>query len=231
MAERIRPRAVKRVATTFTWPSGQTWAGYVNPWPGPVACTACLTTGLDAETLRLALRFQSWARRLTKAESAEMTRQGFSAKELENLKKGIASSDMQRALVEIRARRKGHLGECVVCAGSGFAPNPNPAVISLYHGVDLYESWIPTDPPAGEGWQVWDGADGAPLSPVCASASALAAWCVSKYKGSYDYWIHWIESFSKISLITRAPAQPHLYLPSDRFQVLGGQRSQPSQSN
>lgn len=38
--------------------------------------------------------------------------------------------------------------------------------------------WRPTDPPAGEGYQLWeDCSEGSPVSPVFTSLEELCAWC------------------------------------------------------
>ncbi len=38
--------------------------------------------------------------------------------------------------------------------------------------------WQPTEPPTGEGYQLWETvSEGSPISPVFASTEALAAWC------------------------------------------------------
>jgi hypothetical protein len=39
------------------------------------------------------------------------------------------------------------------------------------------EAWEPTDPPAGEGWQLWETvSEGSPISPVFDTAEGLATW-------------------------------------------------------
>lgn len=40
------------------------------------------------------------------------------------------------------------------------------------------EAWQATDPPAGDGWQLWETvSEGSPISPVFATAEELAVWC------------------------------------------------------
>lgn len=55
-------------------------------------------------------------------------------------------------------------GTCPTCKGEGM----DPAV------ADAYEAWEKTEPPAGEGWQVWETvSEGSPVTPVLPTAEAL----------------------------------------------------------
>jgi hypothetical protein len=75
--------------------------------------------------------------------------------------------------VRAKAERLGYQLTCSDCAGSGVIWN-TPEDEQLYH------AWEETEPPAGEGYQLWDTiTEGKPLSPVFPSAEALAAWMVS----------------------------------------------------
>jgi hypothetical protein len=41
----------------------------------------------------------------------------------------------------------------------------------------MSEEWAKTDPPAGDGWQMWETTtEGSPISPVFATPDELAAW-------------------------------------------------------
>ncbi len=56
-------------------------------------------------------------------------------------------------------------GECPTCKGEGMDPSAAAA----------YEAWDKTEPPAGEGWQVWETvSEGSPITPVFATAEELA---------------------------------------------------------
>jgi hypothetical protein len=58
-------------------------------------------------------------------------------------------------------------GICPVCKGHGIHPGD----------IEAQESFEPTDPPTGEGWQLWETtSEGSPISPVFATPAALAAW-------------------------------------------------------
>jgi hypothetical protein len=59
-------------------------------------------------------------------------------------------------------------GICPVCHGHAIHPDDREAS----------ETWESTEPPTGEGWQLWETTtEGSPVSPVFATAEALADWC------------------------------------------------------
>lgn len=46
------------------------------------------------------------------------------------------------------------------------------------------EAWEPTEPPTGEGWQLWETvSEGSPISPVFATAEELAQWLTTAEGG------------------------------------------------
>lgn len=50
------------------------------------------------------------------------------------------------------------------------------------------EAWEPSDPPKGDGWQLWETvSEGSPISPVFATADGLAAWMSDPARG--DRWV------------------------------------------
>ena len=59
-------------------------------------------------------------------------------------------------------------GICPVCKGH----NIDPAI------YEAHEAWTSTDPPKGEGYQLWTTTnEGSPMSPVFATLDELCAWC------------------------------------------------------
>jgi hypothetical protein len=45
----------------------------------------------------------------------------------------------------------------------------------------LHENWVKVEPPAGEGWQIWETvSEGSPISPVFNSAESLVSWLESE---------------------------------------------------
>lgn len=73
-------------------------------------------------------------------------------------------------LVETRAKRLGVYGKCGVCGGEGELPQDAEAKA-------LYEAWTPSEPPSGEGYQLWETtSEGSPLSPVFGKLDVLCDW-------------------------------------------------------
>jgi uncharacterized protein YgfB (UPF0149 family) len=63
-------------------------------------------------------------------------------------------------------------GHCPACDGNGELPHSDESVRKLY------EEWEDYEPETGEGYQLWNtGGEDGPISPVFASAEALAEWC------------------------------------------------------
>lgn len=62
----------------------------------------------------------------------------------------------------------------------------------------LAEDWTPVEPPAGEGYQIWETvSEGSPISPVFATPEELARWMTGRAWGadkgsSYDTWLKFI---------------------------------------
>ena len=61
-------------------------------------------------------------------------------------------------------------GRCKTCDGHGIDPAHREA----------YEAWEKTEPPEGEGWQLWETvSEGSPVSPVLPTREAFVDWLVS----------------------------------------------------
>ncbi|MGI5155763.1 hypothetical protein [Microbispora sp. CA-102843] len=60
-------------------------------------------------------------------------------------------------------------GQCPACNGRGEVGTDEQRA--------AYEAWQPSEPPTGEGWQLWETtSEGSPISPVFATADELAVW-------------------------------------------------------
>ncbi len=90
---------------------------------------------------------------------------------------GINASVVVRA----RCEREGIDPICSTCKGH--------ATVEKYEGQRAEaEAWGPTDPPAGDGWQLWETVnEGSPMSPVFATADELAGWMSDPARG--DRWV------------------------------------------
>lgn len=92
----------------------------------------------------------------------------------------------------IRARLQRHhvSYRCSSCYGHGYVPD---AEVSR-----KIRSWKPTDPPAGDGYQIWETvSEGSPVSPVFATPEELADWMVanddSVTRGTtHEQWLRFI---------------------------------------
>lgn len=94
-------------------------------------------------------------------------------------------------------------GICTTCQGHGS--------IEKYPGQrEESEAWEPTDPPTGDGWQLWGTtSEGEPMTPVFATAEALARYCaderVSMFGSNtagYDQWLSIVtgEDFAHVEI-------------------------------
>jgi hypothetical protein len=77
-------------------------------------------------------------------------------------------------VVGARCEREGVDDVCPTCKGHGS--------VETYEGQRAEaEAWEPTGPPEGEGWQLWETvSEGSPVTPVFASADALARHLVER---------------------------------------------------
>lgn len=74
-------------------------------------------------------------------------------------------------VVRAACKRAGEPETCDRCEGHGSTEK--------YEGQRAEaEAWVATDPPEGEGWQLWETvSEGSPISPVFATDVDLAQWC------------------------------------------------------
>lgn len=190
--------SVKRVPVNFDWPIGYPWHGYTNPWPAPNDCDECGATGLNERSQNLYANFRRWAYKITPEEVELAVQGGISGKELSQIRRrdwvNVDTHTIRFTLTEIRAKRLGFWGVCGVCNGKQVVPNQNPAVRQLYKDVNLYEEWVPIEPPRGDGWQLWKFQDntGYPVSPVVQNEGDLAKWCSIHFKSDYMSWLNWV---------------------------------------
>lgn len=76
-------------------------------------------------------------------------------------------------LVAFRCEVLGIPTHCVTCEGHG--------TVETYPGQRAAaEEWGPTEPPTGDGWQVWETtSEGSPISPVFPDRESLILWLMS----------------------------------------------------
>lgn len=73
-------------------------------------------------------------------------------------------------VVSARCKREGQAKICSRCEGHGS--------VEAYPGQRAEaDAWEPTEPPTGDGWQMWETvSEGSPVSPVFPDAEGLARW-------------------------------------------------------
>jgi len=196
-------RTVKRVPLDFAWPLKQTWEGYLTPerlrFP---QCQACEGSGYSPEARAISETFYphqiggpnadrlAWHDKIGQAEVDHLVAEGrlrvwkgdnwtapvgLTAAEVNQRQHGRnffeGHDGINRwILVKFRCKVLGIPVECPVCHGSGEIATPEQRAEA--------EAWEPTEPPTGDGWQLWETvSEGSPVSPVFATAEELADWC------------------------------------------------------
>lgn len=170
-------REVKRVALDFAWPLRKTWDGFLNPHYRQ--CSICEGSGHTTARLRLqelvSLIFVSaddTVRKrgtiphpyISEMSSLYRTRGLVVSPDIMQLAEGLGDQKHADSVLGFsdgaswRAVKK-------IIAAAGLAAKA------------ASDAWEPTEPPSGDGWQMWETtSEGAPISPVCASPEVLARW-------------------------------------------------------
>lgn len=98
----------------------------------------------------------------------------------------IDSWQIAKALVTAAGLDPDSWGVCPTCEGHCCHPDD----------IDMNDDWRPTEPPEGEGWQLWETtSEGSPVSPVFGTVEALASWCAinatwfGSEKTTYENWL------------------------------------------
>jgi hypothetical protein len=77
-------------------------------------------------------------------------------------------------------KEKGSSYNCSKCDGEG-------SLWTSEEAKQIAENWEPTEPPEGEGWQLWETvSEGSPVSPVFATAEELASWLAGPESSEAD---------------------------------------------
>ena len=99
----------------------------------------------------------------------------------------------QSICVDARLKRLGIERECPCCKGEG-------VLWPAEEYARLAEAFVPVEPPAGEGWQLWSTTtEGTPMSPVFETPEKLAQWLVDTKASTfgtdtatYEEWLRFI---------------------------------------
>jgi hypothetical protein len=230
-------REIKRVALDWDWPLSKTWIGYLNPYRS-FPCPGCDGTGYGPEAKQLsddwwdlARTGRKWCDKITQDEVQALVDSSRLYDFTHTWTQGpgwqrradgyIPTADevnawaSSRAIghdsinhwicVRARCKRLGIEVECKRCEGHG----------DLWSSPEvkrLHDEWAPEEPPAGEGWQVWETvSEGSPITPVMPTAEALAR----HLSGPGDAWIQSSEASGRQTLRQRPTYEDALAFVTD----------------
>lgn len=191
-------REVKRVPVDFDWKQGEVWEGYVFPdrlnelpCPAGEACrngqTAAAAWVMSMTAMLLMLDGDLRAQQLGRPMHPyfnDVSSYGYGCRPSEDIAEfgtGLAGREAgfmghdaidnwaaYRKIVEAAGLDSGVWGMCPACRGH--------ATVEAFEGQRAEgEKWERTDPPKGDGWQLWETvSEGSPVSPVFDTAEGLA---------------------------------------------------------
>lgn len=163
-------REVKRVKMGFDWPLKKVWHGYLS-WFRPPRCEPCDGSGLNPA-------------------AAGRRDELYAARDFDWHER-IDGEFPDRSWA------------CEWCGGRGSHRPADPGVLAAlapWAGEDGYYSFPKTEPPAGEGWQVWETtSEGSPVTPVFATPEELARHCADRgvstfgdVTADYETWLRFV---------------------------------------
>jgi len=176
-------RELRRVPLDFDWPLGKVWGGYINPYYQK--CPDCENGYSPAgEWLNAIMRLfmlagnereiHPWLKQIpfapSKSPGEEFTQLTSALSGRAPSVFGHDSSDQWLAakkIIETAGLDPNEWGVCPTCKGDAM----NPAV------KDLYEAWEESEPPEGEGYQLWETtSEGSPITPVFETLREVAEY-------------------------------------------------------
>lgn len=163
---------MKRVALDFDHPLNETWPGFLNPHYRE--CPASCEGGY------------SWAYRHLREHIGPLLhdREAREDAHYRGILTFLAGQEPSGTVGYCSHGTLANLGklaglpddwdECQVCGGHGIAPEV----------FEAYEAWSEEEPPAGDGYQVWETvSEGSPITPVLPTAEAMIEWLVANGDG------------------------------------------------
>lgn len=197
-------REIKRVPVDFDWPINEIWQGYRRPERlYGNDCGGC--GGRGEVSARLWLRAVAHMLLMLEDDLTEQQRgrpmhpyfndfytTGYGtrpSREISEVVKGLLGERYRdpdwlgrdvidgwaatEAIIRAAQLDPDRWGICGTCDGQGSVEN--------YPGQRAEaEAWEATEPPTGDGWQVWETvSEGSPISPVFATREALVGWLCS----------------------------------------------------
>lgn len=199
-------RRICRVPLDFDHPIGEVWTGYVRP--DELDLPTCQDCGGRGDTMAARWLYSVLYLVLMLDDDLEAQRRGRPLHPylatLMNNPGGRPSEDIKELATGLAGREAGFLGHdainhwkayaavvkaagvpetwgrCATCAGEGH--------VATAEQKAAHDAWESSEPPAGEGWQLWETvSEGSPMSPVFATADELATWMSDPERGR-----HWL---------------------------------------
>ena len=185
-------RELKRVPLNFAWPLNTVWDGYLNPHYHK--CPACNGHGETPARQRLSsivsLLLLSGEDSLRQHNHPYFRGANFDpgcipTPEMATLTTGLAGRSPAGRMGH-DAIDRWHATDAILMAGGcdpktwGWCPDCQGSGIDTAHKT-AYEVWVKTEPPDGDGYQVWETVtEGSPISPVFPSADTCVAWLIAQ---------------------------------------------------
>lgn len=170
-------REIKRVPLDFSHPVGEEWPGYVNEHYHE--CPVCRGRGTTAAMEYLANLTRNLVWHINGLH-------GKDYEEIAQLTTGLCRRSPQKGLLGHDSIDEGVAREAIIKAAGldpetwGHCPNCNGEGIDPEYQA-AYDAWEQTEPPEGDGWQVWENvSEGSPVSPVFATADDLVQWLIEQ---------------------------------------------------
>lgn len=203
-------RKLRRVALDFSWPLNEAWKGYrddfeprecpseechhgANLLSGWIDCIAHLLCLLDDDRPNRTRDPHPWLKEIPfapdKLPPREMAEK-FIIKLGARPNNFFGHDAIDRWKVAKSILKAGGMTEitCPICKGDAIHPEDQSRV----------NSWKPTDPPKGEGYQMWETvSEGSPISPVFKTPEELARYLSENESGitsnaTFDQWMKMI---------------------------------------
>ena len=202
---------IRRVPLDFDHPIGVDWPGFIMPENlPPMRCFLCDGDGRNAATKAISdswsrgKRLRAWGGLRHNLDQADVDaliasdrldvflldrvirglinpqiKKNIRFKEVNMWSRTtIGFCEIQRSrdfIIESRARRLGVYGSCPLCYGERH-------IYSNESHRLAHENWEDSEPPTGEGFQMWESiGDGSPVSPVFSDKADLARWIAAKF--------------------------------------------------
>jgi len=181
-------RTLKRVPMDFAWPMNKVWEGYLNPYyrkcPDCENGQTAAGSALEHLVHLILIAGDDSVRGTVHPWLIEAGVSSLSS-DMSELSVGLAGRSPSpfgghdacdrwsatKAIVKAAGLDPEKWGICKTCGGDAI----DPAV------KGEYKAWTEQEPPTGDGFQLWETcSEGSPVSPVFATADALAEWCSKK---------------------------------------------------